>query len=118
MGRTVIETRKSQQAVLAPREQVAAASRIVVKVGTNVIMRSDGSVSVGVLYGIAAAGEKLRVTIISPGFVQTNLADSMTNPEVKARLPMQWTRWRSRRTRLPAPLRSRSNSRPMWMWAR
>jgi len=72
----------------------------------------------GVLYGIAAACEKLRVTIISPGFVQTNLADSMTNPEVKARLPMQWTRWRSRRTRLPAPLRSRWNSRPMWMWAR
>jgi len=64
------------------------------------------------------AGEKLRVTIISPGFVQANLADSMTNPEVKAKLPMQWTRWRSRRTRLPAPLRSRSNSRPMWMWAR
>jgi NADP-dependent 3-hydroxy acid dehydrogenase YdfG len=72
----------------------------------------------GVLYGIAAACEKLRVTIISPGFVQANLADSMTNPEVKAKLPMQWTRWRSRRTRLPALLRSRSNSRSMWMWAR
>jgi NADP-dependent 3-hydroxy acid dehydrogenase YdfG len=32
------------------------------------------------------AGDKLRVTIISPGFVQTNLADSMTNPEVKAQV--------------------------------
>ena len=32
------------------------------------------------------AGSALRVTIISPGFVQTNLADSMTNPEVKARI--------------------------------
>jgi NADP-dependent 3-hydroxy acid dehydrogenase YdfG len=32
------------------------------------------------------AGEKLRVTIISPGFVQTNLADSMTNPQVKAQI--------------------------------
>jgi NADP-dependent 3-hydroxy acid dehydrogenase YdfG len=32
------------------------------------------------------AGDKLRVTIISPGFVQTNLADSMTNPEVKAQI--------------------------------
>src|SRR6478672_11220555 len=32
------------------------------------------------------AGEKLRVTIISPGFVHTNLADSMTNPEVKAQI--------------------------------
>lgn len=26
------------------------------------------------------------MTIISPGFVQTNLADSMTNPEVKAQI--------------------------------
>jgi len=32
------------------------------------------------------AGDKLRVTIISPGFVHTNLADSMTNPEVKAQI--------------------------------
>jgi NADP-dependent 3-hydroxy acid dehydrogenase YdfG len=32
------------------------------------------------------AGEKLRVTGISPGFVQTHLADSMTNPEVKSRI--------------------------------
>jgi NADP-dependent 3-hydroxy acid dehydrogenase YdfG len=30
------------------------------------------------------AGDTLRVTIISPGFVQTNLAESMTNPEVRA----------------------------------
>jgi NADP-dependent 3-hydroxy acid dehydrogenase YdfG len=30
------------------------------------------------------AGDKLRVTIITPGFVQTNLAESMTNPEVRA----------------------------------
>ena len=29
------------------------------------------------------AGDKLRVTIITPGFVNTNLADSMTNPEIK-----------------------------------
>ncbi len=32
------------------------------------------------------AGDKLRVTIISPGFVHTNLADSMTNPEMKAQI--------------------------------
>src|SRR5207249_3306119 len=32
------------------------------------------------------AGEKLRVTGISPGFVQTHLADSMTNPEVKSQI--------------------------------
>lgn len=30
------------------------------------------------------AGDQLRVTIISPGFVHTDFADSMTNPEVKA----------------------------------
>ena len=32
------------------------------------------------------AGDKLRVTIISPGFVQTNLADSIKDPEVKAQI--------------------------------
>ena len=32
------------------------------------------------------AGEKLRVTIISPGFVRTNFAESVTNLEVKAQL--------------------------------
>jgi NADP-dependent 3-hydroxy acid dehydrogenase YdfG len=32
------------------------------------------------------AGDKLRVTIISPGFVRTNFAETVTNPEVKARL--------------------------------
>lgn len=32
------------------------------------------------------AGDKLRVTIISPGMTRTNFAEAMTNPEVKARL--------------------------------
>ena len=32
------------------------------------------------------AGDKLRVTNISPGFVQTDFADSMTNPVVKAQI--------------------------------
>jgi NADP-dependent 3-hydroxy acid dehydrogenase YdfG len=32
------------------------------------------------------AGDKLRVTGISPGFVNTNLADSMTNPGVKSQI--------------------------------
>jgi NADP-dependent 3-hydroxy acid dehydrogenase YdfG len=31
-------------------------------------------------------GEKLRVTIISPGFVNTNFAEGVTNPEVKTQL--------------------------------
>ena len=30
------------------------------------------------------AGDKLRVTVISPGFTRTNLAESMTNAEIKA----------------------------------
>src|SRR5258705_4680023 len=32
------------------------------------------------------AGDKLRVTSVSPVFVQTNLADSMTNSEVKSQI--------------------------------
>jgi len=32
------------------------------------------------------AGDKLRVTIISPGFTRTNFAESVTNPELKAQL--------------------------------
>jgi NADP-dependent 3-hydroxy acid dehydrogenase YdfG len=32
------------------------------------------------------AGDRLRVTIISPGFVATDLVDSVTNPEVRAQL--------------------------------
>jgi NADP-dependent 3-hydroxy acid dehydrogenase YdfG len=32
------------------------------------------------------AGAKLRVTIISPGFVQTDFAESMTNPEMKVQI--------------------------------
>jgi NADP-dependent 3-hydroxy acid dehydrogenase YdfG len=32
------------------------------------------------------AGEHLRVTVVTPGFVHTDFADSMTNPEVKAHI--------------------------------
>ncbi|MCW2876186.1 MAG: family oxidoreductase [Sphaerisporangium sp.] len=32
------------------------------------------------------AGDKLRVTIISPGYTRTNFAEAVTNPEVKAQL--------------------------------
>jgi NADP-dependent 3-hydroxy acid dehydrogenase YdfG len=32
------------------------------------------------------AGDQLRVTIISPGFVATNFADRMTNQSVRAQL--------------------------------
>ena len=32
------------------------------------------------------AGDKLRVTVISPGFIHTDFAEAMTNPEVKAQV--------------------------------
>jgi NADP-dependent 3-hydroxy acid dehydrogenase YdfG len=32
------------------------------------------------------AGDKVRVTIISPGFVRTNFADTVKNPDIKAQL--------------------------------
>jgi len=32
------------------------------------------------------AGDKLRVTIISPGFVRTEFVEAVTNPELKSRL--------------------------------
>lgn len=35
------------------------------------------------------AGDKLRVTGVSPGFVKTNFVDSMTNDEMKARIKKQ-----------------------------
>ena len=34
------------------RQRVAAAQRIVIKMGTNVIMRDDGALAVGLVYGI------------------------------------------------------------------
>src|SRR5712664_703552 len=49
------------------------------------------------------AGDKLRVTIISPGFVRTDFTESMTSPEMKARSAIAWTKWRSRPTRSPEP---------------
>jgi NADP-dependent 3-hydroxy acid dehydrogenase YdfG len=32
------------------------------------------------------AGDKLRVTVVSPGFVRTNFVEAVGNPEVKAQL--------------------------------
>lgn len=59
---------------MSARAQVATASRIVVKVGTNVLMRDDGSVSIGVLYGIAESLANLKrkgreVLLVSSGAV-------------------------------------------------
>jgi glutamate 5-kinase len=56
------------------REKVATARRIVIKVGTNVVMRDDGRVALSQLYGIAEAVAKLRqmgrdVLMVSSGAV-------------------------------------------------
>ena len=72
--RIVIKMQKPAQAELSARERAAAAKRVVVKVGTNVIMRDDGSVSIGVLYGIAESLANLRragreVLVVSSGAV-------------------------------------------------
>jgi glutamate 5-kinase len=74
MRKELIDNPKSSSAALSSRELVAAASRIVVKVGTNVLMRDDGSVSIGVLYGIAESLANLRrsgreVLVVSSGAV-------------------------------------------------
>ncbi len=58
----------------ALREKVALARRIVIKVGTNVVMRDDGRLALSQLYGIAEAVARLRqegrdVLIVSSGAV-------------------------------------------------
>jgi glutamate 5-kinase len=63
-----------RSAVLSARERVAAARRVVVKVGTNVVMRDDGSASIGVLYSVAESLANLRragreVLLVSSGAV-------------------------------------------------
>jgi NADP-dependent 3-hydroxy acid dehydrogenase YdfG len=61
------------------------------------------------------AGDKLRVTIISPGFVRTDFAESLTNPEVKAQIVDAMDKMAISPDAIARPLRSRSNSRPMLM---
>src|ERR1035441_9881347 len=58
----------------AIREMVANARRIVIKVGTNVVMRDDGRLALSQLYGIAEAVARLRkqgrdVLMVSSGAV-------------------------------------------------
>ena len=56
------------------RQRLAAARRIVVKAGTNVIMRDDGAVALGRLYGLIESVASLKkqgrhVLIVSSGAV-------------------------------------------------
>jgi glutamate 5-kinase len=71
---STIPQRSELLATPRSRDLVANARRIVIKVGTNVLMRDDGSVSIGVLYGIAESLAHLRhsgreVLLVSSGAV-------------------------------------------------
>lgn len=60
--------------VAAARARVAAARRVVVKVGTNVVMRDDGAPALGRLYGLieSVAGERRKgreMVVVSSGAV-------------------------------------------------
>src|SRR6516164_8671674 len=62
------------QVVIDPRQRVARTRRIVVKVGTNVVMREDGRVALSQLYGIAESLARLRqagrdLLVVSSGAV-------------------------------------------------
>ena len=58
----------------ATREQLAKARRVVIKVGTNVVMRDDGRLALSRIYGIAESVARLReqgrdVLLVSSGAV-------------------------------------------------
>jgi glutamate 5-kinase len=58
----------------AVRERVAAARRIVIKMGTNVIMRDDGAPAIGLVYGIVESAVNVlrsgrQVLLVSSGAI-------------------------------------------------
>jgi glutamate 5-kinase len=62
------------QVVIDPRQRVARTRRIVVKVGTNVVMREDGRLALSQLYGIAESLARLQqagrdLLVVSSGAV-------------------------------------------------
>lgn len=59
------------------------------------------------------AGDTLRVTIISPGYTRTNVADAVTSPEMKAQFTESRDRFAMPPEAIAALLRSRSSSRPI-----
>jgi hypothetical protein len=46
--------------VFTARQRAAAAQRIVIKLGTNVIMRDDGAPAVGLIHGLVESAINLR----------------------------------------------------------
>ena len=64
----------SRSAGRAARRRIAAARRIVVKAGTNVVMRADGGVALGRVFGLVESAASLRkegrdVLIVSSGAI-------------------------------------------------
>lgn len=64
----------SRRAGRAARRRIAAARRIVIKAGTNVVMRGDGGVALGRLYGLVESAANLRkegrdVLLVSSGAI-------------------------------------------------
>lgn len=69
-----VDTGFPEERLAAARARVAAARRVVVKVGTNVVMRDDGAPALGRLYGLieAVAGERRKgreMVVVSSGAV-------------------------------------------------
>lgn len=66
---------RSAESVESPvRQRVAAAQRIVIKMGTNVIMRDDGAPAIGLVYGIVESAVNVlrsgrQVLIVSSGAI-------------------------------------------------
>lgn len=61
-------------AQLSVRQRVAAARRIVIKVGTNVLIRKDGSAAIGLVYGLVESAVNARhqgreIIIVSSGAI-------------------------------------------------
>jgi glutamate 5-kinase len=64
----------SQESAQLPRDRVLEARRVVIKVGTNVIMRDDGAVALGRIYGLIESVANLRrngkeIMLVSSGAV-------------------------------------------------
>ena len=64
------------------------------------------------------AGDKLRVTLVTPGFVRTEFVEGVSDANLRNSLVRRETGWPWRRRRSPAPSPSRSSSPPRSMWAR
>jgi glutamate 5-kinase len=67
-------SRPAESVESAVRRRVAAAQRIVIKMGTNVIMRDDGAPAIGLVYGIVESAVNVlrsgrQVLIVSSGAI-------------------------------------------------